>query len=181
DGTGNRTFTCADGTGTFIARFDAQIEHVQGSTGAWTIVAGSGSYADLRGAGTARIDTASVDASGNAVFTDTWTGVVAFDVTAPTGAITSVKLTRPRSPKRAWRAIVSFTAADDVPGNAVSYQAEVTAGAFFSLRRGTLAGGAGSFRFAFERPPRTHVLQVQIALRDPVGNQVTLKRKVKLR
>ena len=180
NGTGTRAFTCADGSGTFIARFNADIEHVQGSTGAWAIVDGSGPYSTIRGAGTSRIDSSTTDASGGAVFSDTWTGVVDSDVTPPSGSITAVKLTRPSKATGVWRGRVSFAAADDIAGNSVSYEAQITGGTFFALRTGTVPSKGGSFHFAFHRERGVRALRNAIALHDPVGNTTTLRKKVKL-
>src|SRR5258708_185001 len=44
NGGGGRTFTCADGSGTFTAFFDGNLEHTQGLSGPWGITAGTGSF-----------------------------------------------------------------------------------------------------------------------------------------
>ena len=181
NGSGTRTFTCSDGTGTFTVSFDGNLEHTQGSTGPWAIQAGTGAYTALRGVGTAHIDSSSTDSSGAVNFTETWTGTADFDATAPTGSITAVKLTRPAKPSRPWKVRVSFSAADNVAGNAVSYQATATAGSVFVQRRGTVATGAGSFSFSFRRPAAVHVLRLEIDLADPLGNTSAITKRVKLR
>jgi hypothetical protein len=180
-GNGTRVFTCGDGSGTFTVGFLGDIEHRQGATGPWQITAGSGSYALLRGRGIAHIDSSSNPPGAAATFSETWTGFVDFDATPPAGSITGVKVTRPHARSGLWKVQVSFAARDDVEGNAVSYDARATAGPVFVRKLGTLTDGRGTFRFAFVRPKPTHVLTIQIFVRDPVGNQTTLARRVKLR
>ena len=48
-----RTFTCADGSGTFSLRIQAAVQPCDPTdAGAWVVVGGTGRYAGLRGAGT---------------------------------------------------------------------------------------------------------------------------------
>ena len=181
NGGGQRTFTCSDGTGTFTVSFDGNLEHTQGLTGPWTIMAGTGSYTALRGVGSAHIDSSSTDSSGAVNFSETWSGIADLDATAPTGAIKAVKLTPPGKASRLWKVQVSFSAADNVAGNTVSYEATATAGPVFVQRRGTAAGGAASLSFAFKRPMAVHVLQLRINLADPLRNTSTIRKSIKLR
>src|SRR5216684_7894580 len=97
NGSGTRVFTCADGSGTFTASFNGQLEHAQGATGPWTIPGGTGAYTMLRGEGTATVDSSTGINSSPITFADTWTGSVDFDATAPTGSITAVKVARPHT------------------------------------------------------------------------------------
>ena len=48
-----KTFTCADGSGTFSLRYQAMVQPCDPTdAGAWAVVGGTGRYAGLRGAGT---------------------------------------------------------------------------------------------------------------------------------
>ena len=47
-----KTFECADGTGTFTLRLQAQVKPCSETTsGVWSVAGGTGAYADLRGTG----------------------------------------------------------------------------------------------------------------------------------
>jgi hypothetical protein len=47
-----KTFTCADGSGTFTLRLEAQVKPCDSVTrGAWSVAGGTGDYEGLRGAG----------------------------------------------------------------------------------------------------------------------------------
>jgi hypothetical protein len=161
--------------------FDGDLEHTQGSSGAWGIVAGTGNFATLRGTGTGHVDSSTGTASPTVVFSDTWTGIVDFDATPPIGSITAVKLLRPRTPARAWKATVTFAAHDNVDGNLVTYDVSAAAGNFFTERKGTLTTGSRSFSFAFHRARRVHALQIDLNLHDPLGNAGSIHKSVKLR
>jgi hypothetical protein len=48
-----KTFTCADGSGTFTLKIQAQVRPCETTDqGAWTVIGGTGDYEQLRGAGT---------------------------------------------------------------------------------------------------------------------------------
>jgi hypothetical protein len=95
NGAGSRDFTCSDGSGSFTASFRGELEHSQGATGPWTIFHGAGAYETLRGQGTATIDFSTGEQVSPITFRDTWTGVVDFDVTAPTGSVTATQSRAP--------------------------------------------------------------------------------------
>ena len=181
NGAGSRVFTCSDGSGTFTATFDGELEHVAGLSGAWFIFDGSGNYTTLRGKGVGNVDTNQGGDTPPVTFTDTWTGEVDFDATAPRGAFTAIRLTRPRTSHDRWIVRVVFSAQDNVVGNPVSFHATATAGAFSASRTGTIAGGTGSLSFALHRAMRTHLLRIAIKLSDPWGNTSTIKKNVLLR
>jgi hypothetical protein len=181
NGGGRRTFTCADGTGTFMVSFDGNLEHTQGSTGPWQILGGSGPNATLRGLGTAHVDSSVTDGTGAVNFSETWTGIVDFDATAPSGSITVTKLTRPGRPTGRWKARVTLAARDNIDGNPVAYQFSASAGKAIVQREGSIGGGAVTLSFSFSRAPKTHVLQISVQLADPLQNSTTITKSVKLR
>jgi hypothetical protein len=180
NGSGTRTFTCDDGTGTFTASFDGNLEHTQGRSGPWSIVAGTGKFVTLRGFGTGHVDSSTGTTQPDVVFRDTWTGIADFDATPPTGSL-ALKLTRPKTPAGKWKATVTLTASDNIAGNHVSYDATATAGNFSTERKGTMTAGSVSFGFAFHRARRVHTLQIQVDLQDPLANASRIRKAVKLR
>ncbi|HMJ01164.1 MAG TPA: hypothetical protein VK488_15130 [Gaiellaceae bacterium] len=176
NGQNARVFTCADGSGTFTASFNGELEHTAGSTGPWAITAGTGSYTALRGKGTGKVDS-STGPTPPVYFSDTWTGVVDFDATAPTGSVT-LKVTRLRGHR--WRVRATLLASDNVEGNAVSYRATASAGSYFASRSGTVSTGRRSLAFVF-RARRGRRFEIELTLADPCGNTSTIRRAVRLR
>jgi hypothetical protein len=182
NGAGGRIFTCADGSGTITANFVGDLEYVQGATGPWTITGGTGTYTALRGKGTGTIDSSTGD-NPPVSFSETWTGTVDFDATAPTGSITSVKITRPSSSHGHWKVKVVFSARDNVASNPVSFTATATAGAYSTTRSGTISSATSpsTLTFTFHPARQTRLLHLQILLSDPWSNQRTIKKTVRLR
>ncbi|MDQ2965543.1 MAG: hypothetical protein M3R57_06820 [Chloroflexota bacterium] len=183
NGEGRRVFTCNDGTGTFTASFAGELEHRTGATGRWTIASGTGNYAALRGKGTATIDFSTGDETTSPItFTDTWSGIVDFDATAPTGSITEAKVVR--SLHGRWSVKVSFRARDNEKSSPVTFRAITTAGgSYVAGRTGTITAETGSFTFtvAFRPGKRIRLLRIEIELTDQWGNLTTIKRSVRLR
>jgi hypothetical protein len=181
NGAGSRVFTCSDGSGTFTAKFNGELEHVAGLDGPWLIFDGSGKDATLRGKGLGKVDTNQGGDTPPVTFSDTWTGAVDFDATAPTGSITAVKVTHPRIARGRWHVTVFFSARDNIDANPVSFSATATAGTFFASKSGTIMSGTGSFALAFHPAKRTRFLRIAIMLSDPWGNASTIKKNVRLR
>jgi hypothetical protein len=178
NGQGTRIFTCADGSGTFSANFQGELEHTTGSVGPWAITAGTGSYLTLRGKGTATVNSS---VPGPPItFDDTWRGIAAFDDTAPSGAVTAVKITRPPVKHRRWKLRLTFSARDNDPTDPVSFSANADAGLWTAKRRGTVTASPRTLAFAFRRGRGVRVFHIEITLDDPVGNEGTLKRNVRL-
>jgi hypothetical protein len=181
NGQGSRVFTCADGSGTFTALFQGELEHTAGASGPWSIVAGTGAYVILRGRGTATITSSTGVNSSPITFSDTWTGLVEFDATAPTGRFTGVKITRPHARGGVWKLRVGFVAHDDIEGNSISYIATaVSYGSFYATRTGTVGPGTTILSFRFRKRAGMRRLEVDIQLLDPVGNATTIRHVVKL-
>jgi hypothetical protein len=176
NGRNGRVFTCADGSGTFTAIFNGELEHTAGATGPWAITGGTGSYTTLRGKGTGKVDS-STGPTPPVYFSDTWTGVVDFDATAPSGSVT-VKATRLRGHR--WRTRATFVARDNVEGNVVSYRAIASAGSYSATRTGEVSNGRRSLTFVF-RARRARRFGIKIALSDPWGNMSTIRGTAKLR
>ena len=163
-----------------MRRLMCALTHVAGSTGDWAIQSGTGSYATLRGGGNAQVDSSTGPTSVPVVFSDTFTGSVAFDVMPPSGSITSVKFTRPKTQRGRWRVSVFFAAQDDDASNPVSYQADATVGSVDVQAAGTVTTGTASFSFFFRRPRGARILDIELRLSDPVDNQRVVTRTVRL-
>jgi hypothetical protein len=180
NGQGSRVYTCADGSGTFTANFNGYLEHTAGASGPWSIVGGTGTYATLRGRGTATIDS-STGPNGNPItFSDTWQGVVDFDNVAPAIKVQRATATRLPKPRGGYLLHLSFACPDNVTGNTLSYRVVVgTAASDLATRTGkTTAAASLSLRV---RPPRSaRFLRVEITATDPVGNVRTITRRVRL-
>jgi hypothetical protein len=176
NGRNGRVFTCDDGSGTFAATFNGELEHTAGVTGPWAITGGTGSYTTLRGKGTGKVDS-STGPTPPVYFSDTWTGVVDFDATAPSGSVT-LNVTRLRAHR--WRAQATLVARDNVAGNVVSYRATASAGSYSASRSGKVSTGRRSLTFVF-RAGRARRFGIEIALWDTWGNMWTIRRTVKLR
>jgi hypothetical protein len=178
NGQGGRVFTCADDSGTFTTLFEGELEHTADASGPWSIVAGTGTYVTLRGEGTAFINSSTGPDSSPIIFSDTWTGVVDFDATPPTGKFTGAKVTRPRAPGGRWRVRVRFVA--HAKDNPVTYTATAASRAFFALQSGTVGAGTTTVSFTFRKRAGMRRLKVAIQLFDPVGNTTTIRLGVKL-
>lgn len=187
NGVGGRVFTCADGTGTFTATFDGELEHAQGARGPWAIFEGTGHYSDLRGKGTATIDSSTpTDGTPGApewTFNDTWQGVVDHDAIAPSIRLGQAKATRLTTPK-GWVSLrIAFTSSDNVAGNAVTYAVsyEISADAYqLGRRTGTATSSRVAVVFKLKPQKSARHIKVEIIAVDPVGNERHLVRIVKL-
>jgi hypothetical protein len=181
NGQGTRVFTCADGSGTFTASFDGELEHMTGASGPWAIVSGTGEYLTLRGRGAATVDFSTGPNGSPITFSDTWQGVVDFDNVAPAIKVQRATATRLRSPRGRYQLRLSFICPDNVIGNTVSYTVVVStaAGTDLAKRAGkTTAGATLSLRI---RPPRrARFINVELTATDPVGNLRTITRRVRL-
>lgn len=191
NGVGGRVFTCADGTGTFTASFDGELEHAQGATGPWAIFEGTGQYADLRGKGTGTIDSSTTTGGGpgepegtfEGTFKDTLRGVVDHDAIAPSIRLGQAKATWLATPK-GWASLrIAFTSSDNTAGNAVTYAVtyEISGGAYQVGRRtGTTTSSRIAVSFKLRPQKSTRDVKIEIVAVDPVGNERHLVRTVKL-
>jgi hypothetical protein len=181
NGGGSRVFTCADGSGTFTAHFNGELEHATGAHGRWSIDSGAGSYVTLRGTGTVTIDSSTGLNSSPITFSETWAGVVDFDATGPTARFIPAKVTRPHARTGRWTVRAGFTANDNVDANPVSFDAIASSGPFYAHRAGTTRGGTTVLSFSFRKLPAMRRFDLELRLSDPVGNTSTLRTSIKLR
>jgi hypothetical protein len=176
-------FTCDDGTGSLTVLWrDTTFQ----------ILDGSGSYAGLRGRGSVRTEFLGGEgdeSSGYSRYRATFEGMVDRDAVAPSIDISKVTVTKLRRPAGAYSIKVALALHDNVEGNPVSYMLRVTATGASRLRGGTEL--ARTFGIA-ETGAVSHVLRVLplstkaksirlvLTASDPVGNESSLKRIVRL-
>ena len=185
---GGRRYTCSDGSGSLTL---GERTWPSGRS-EWTIVEGSGRHADLRGKGNHSWEQLS-EGPPAWVYRTTLRGFADVDVAAPSVAFTSAsatKLNRLR-PAGEYEVRVTLSLRDDVEGNTVAYRLRVMEGARshpFDRPRRELASDEGrsasgsvstSLRvYPSSRQVRNVVLLLSAS--DPVGNEVSLVRVVKL-
>jgi hypothetical protein len=180
-----RVFTCDGGTGTITARmvnYDA--EEIIETTGTWQIVAGTGSYASLRGKG----EVTGFPLSGNPqqpqtlTFRATWRGIADFDDLPPAIGISRLSATKLRSPSGAYMIRIAFSARDNVQENTVLYgvRAYWPGASRFVVRQGQTRSGEASVSLRVRPTTSVRRIQLQVTASDPLGNERALTRLVRL-
>ncbi len=178
-----RQYTCDDGSGSLVFLVnDPELEH--GSTGTWSIEEGTGRYAGIRGRGQYRGEILAGDPGdfGSIVFRAAWQGVSDTDTAAPSITVTSAKATKLRRPAGTYSIRLVLVARDDVADNAVSYRVTASGSGFTSVTKlGTTATGTASLTFRVRTSnARARMVQLAVSASDPVGNERTLTRSLKL-
>jgi hypothetical protein len=186
-------YTCGDGSGT-LALGMTNPAAANGGTGRgeWTIVEGSGRYAGLHGKGTYSGEMLEVDPEYGASqrFRTTSQGFVAADAVAPSLAFTSASAKKLRRPAGAYSIHVAFSLRDDVEANTVAYRLRVKEGPEHARDRrlwvidnkeGSTASGSVSMKFrVYPSSKRVRSIELRLTGSDPVGNEVSLAKWVKL-
>jgi hypothetical protein len=182
--------TCGDGSGDLTVAIARAWNHdpqtsVWNTT--WRILDGTGSYAGLRGEGSMRIEVLGSEVSdgirSRSVMTwrSTLQGVVDRDAVAPTIAFwnaTAAKLHRPAG-AYALRLGVAFH--DNVTDNPVSYTLRVTHGRRkLAEKFGTTTAEALAMTLRIRPPAGARTVQLVLTGSDPVGNEVSITRSLKL-
>ena len=165
-------YTCSDGSGSLTFRFTSP-------TG-WTIVEGSGRYGSLRGKGTYDVDTLALGDSATWEFRAKLQGFVDADAVAPTLAFTSASATRQRRTPGAYTVRVAFSLRDDIDGNTVSYRLSVGGDPWAVASGSTASGSASATLLVFPSSKRARSVQLQLTGSDPLGNEVSITRSLKL-
>jgi hypothetical protein len=176
-----RSYTCSDGSGGITVRSTTPIlEHDTGGTGTWRILDGRGQYASLRGNGR----WTSLYLGGNSAdwatltFRSTSTGIADLDDNAPEIALTRASATKLGRPQGAYLLRIGFSARDK---NAVAYRLRVTAaGSPLATKSGTAVSGSVLVSLRIKPPTQTRGVRIEIVGTDPLDNQRTLVRPVKL-
>jgi hypothetical protein len=178
-----REFTCADGGGSLTLAVDRAIqEHAAPFTTTWSVLAGTGRYAGLRGTGTLRgtllggsnTDPASVR------FRTTSVGFVGDDRIAPTIGFASARAVKLRNPADAYSLRLALTIRDDIEGNPVGFEVVVRGrGAELGRKLGSTVSGSVSVKLRVRMPsPKVRAVRVEVTAVDAVGNQGSASRVV---
>ncbi len=176
-----RTFTCDDGTGSFIA-FLPNIRAEHGGTGRWQIVDGTGNYATLRGIGSYQSERVSGDPNDflSITFRSTWSGTVDFDTEPPTIGV-SAQATKLRRPARTYTLRVALTVPNEAPEAKLPYTLDVmAAGVALTSKAGTTSNGRATVTLRIRPRQATRSVRVVIDVTDPVGNKSSTTRTVRL-
>jgi hypothetical protein len=113
-------------------------------------------------------------------FDETWNGVIDFDVTRPTVTISQSSAKRLRRPKGAYVVRIAFSTRDGSTGNAVSYAMTVSGGGAFVRRSATTTTGGVSTTFRMRPAKGTRRLRLTLVASDPVGNETSVVRQLRL-
>jgi hypothetical protein len=177
-----RRFSCPGGSEFTASVSPLPAEH--GGTGQWQIVSGTGPLASLRGRGTfssTRLAGRSDDPT-TITFRSTWQGVADFDTVPPAIAVTKVTVRRLRRPSGAYnlRVVAAF------PGDAaVSYVLQVVDPRnplnAFVYRVGQVTSGALTVAARIRPAKSTRTVEIRIQASDPVGNEASGAKTVRLR
>jgi hypothetical protein len=173
-----RAYTCDDGSGSFTAAIPlAASEHSR--SGRWMIVAGTGSYAALRGIGTYTGALLSGDPNDflSIKFRTEWRGAVGFDVAPPSVGVRAVAH---RLAPRRYALRIALRLGDE--SGPISYHVDVGTGATFLVARsGKTASATPTILRLRVRPSRgTHTLVVKVDALDAVGNEGKGRTAVRL-
>jgi hypothetical protein len=179
-----RTHTCDDGSGSItVSMPDVTGEH--GGRGVWRIIAGTANYERLRGSGTYVGQRLSGDPADflSITYQTTWNGVVDFD-TDPPALNLAATATKLKLPQRTYLLSVRLLVPNEPPGSRVNYSLLVQSrGQFVSggSKLGSLITPARATLALKIRPLRTaRVVRVSVRASDPVGNEGTANRTVRL-
>lgn len=181
-----RSYICGDGTGSMtVAHFgNIAAEHVNGASGNWVILSGTGQYASLRGRGqrTSTYLGGDPDDWETITFRSTASGIADLDADAPQIVVSRASATRLPRPVGVYLVRLGFSARDNVEGNVASYQVTIKAGATdLAFRRGVTVAGTASLTLRVRPPKGSRRIQIVIAASDPLGNERTHVRSLTLR
>ena len=178
----SRLLACEDGSGTATALV-SPVQNEHGGIGTWRIVGGAGAYERLRGHGTF----ASVRTGGDPLdeltidFRSAWTGTADLDDRAPTIGVSGAAAAKLRRPTGAYTVKLALGLRDDVEGNPVSYTLRVTAGGVELARKfGTAATTTLPLSLRIRPSARVKAVRLLLSAEDPVGNEATLSRSLRL-
>jgi hypothetical protein len=179
-----RRYTCSDGSGTLTLA-----EPGGGQGREWTIVEGSGRYAGLRGKGSYSFEPLS-DGPPAWVFRTTLQGFADADAVAPSVAFTSARAIKLRRPPGSYSIRVALSLRDDVEGNMVAYTLRVKEGPDHPRDRwlpeldrmegSTASGSVSTTLRVYPSSKRVRNVVLLLSASDPVGNEVSIARSLKL-
>ncbi len=156
------TMTCADGSGTIVARGASALSFT-----------GTGKYADLRGQGSC-----AHDARENTV--EHCQALVDHDAVAPEARDLAVKVSLQKPKKlRIYSLRVSFKPEDNLAENSVRYALVVDAGSQFVKRSGATTAPV-AYTLRIRAPKNVRSLRLTLTMTDPVGNESRLSQAIRL-
>jgi hypothetical protein len=180
-------FTCDDGSGGLTISIARAWNHNPDASAwetTWRVVEGTGSYAGLRGKGSMRIEVLSNETTGGTsvmTWRSTLQGVVERDAVAPTVSFSSATAAKLRRPAGFYSLRLGIALRDDIADNPVSYTLRVTDGRRkLAERSGTTRREALSMTLRIRPPAEARTVRLVLTGSDPIGNQVSLTRSLKL-
>lgn len=181
--TATRVFRCTGG-GDFTAKVTPlNAEH--GGIGAWQIVAGSGTLADLRGEGTFTSTRLSGGADPATItFRSTWDGPAGFDATPPLVALTRSSVRKLPRPKNTYNIRLTFSLTD-AGGGPVSFVLQLVDSGHptttFAYKLGKTASGSVTKNVRIKVPKKTRRIRVGLEASDQLGNTSSFAKVISLR
>jgi hypothetical protein len=178
-----RTHSCDDGSGSIVVSMpDVTGEH--GGGGSWRIIRGTGKYETLRGSGTYTGQRLSGDPGDflSITYRTTWKGLVEFDADPPALTLTATA-TKLKLPRRAYSVRVALVVRNEEPGARVTYSLIVQARGQYvagGSRQGSTTTGRAGFALRITPPSTARVVQLSVRASDPVGNESTTTRPLRL-
>lgn len=178
-----RTHTCDDGSGSIIVSMPNVTGEHEGS-GSWQIIRGTGKYENLRGSGTYIGQRLSGDPADfvSITYQTTWKGLVDFDAAPPALTLTATA-TKLKLPRRTYSVRVALVVRNEEPGARVTYSLIVQSRGQFvpgGSRQGSTTAGRAAFTLRITPPRTARAVQISVRASDPVGNENTTTRSVKL-
>jgi hypothetical protein len=178
----SRLLACEDGSGTATALV-SPVQNEHGGIGNWRIVGGAGAYEKLRGHGTFT----SVRTGGDPLneftldFRSAWTGTADLDDAAPTVGVSTAAATKLRRPTGAYSVKLALALQDNIEGNPVSYTVRVTAaGVELARKFGTSETATLVLNLRIRPRARVKAVRLLLSAEDPVGNEATTSRSLRL-
>jgi hypothetical protein len=184
DQVATRLFTCTGSNATFTATISPHLaEH--GGTGSWRITGGTGALTDFRGKGTFTgvLTNGSPSDLQSITFRSTWQGVVDLDASPPTLSLSKQTARRVTRPAGSYLLHLVISLGDD-GGNPVSYALSLVDPTSLSAlfrKSGRTSSGTLSLACTVRPSSRARSLRLEIEASDPVGNESSLRRAVRLR
>jgi hypothetical protein len=178
-----RTHTCDDGSGGIIVSMP-NVTGEHGGSGSWQIIRGTGKYETLRGSGTYIGQRLSGDPGDflSITYQTTWKGLVDFDADPPALSLTATA-TKLKLPKRTYSLRMGLVVRNEAPGARVTYSLIVQSrGRYVSggSRHGSTTTGRAAFALRITPPRTARAVQLSVRSSDPVGNESTTSRLVRL-
>jgi hypothetical protein len=178
-----RAHTCDDGSGSIIVSMP-NVTGEHGGSGSWQIIRGTGKYPNLRGSGTYIGQRLSGDPADflSISYRTTWKGLVDFDAVPPALALTATA-TKLKLPGRTYSVRVALVVRNEEPGARVTYSLIVQSRGRFvpgGSRQGSTTAGRAAFTLRIAPPRTARAVQISVRASDPLGNENTTTRSVKL-